>query len=167
MNHMKISFLIFIVVLSVSCARKEREQKESAVSTVAVANDLPAFQIKLLDGKIIDGKHFATPAALVLFQPDCDHCQREATQIQTNLPAFKHYTLYFVSSAPEPGIQKFSEEYKLAGKENVLFGWTTTENIINTFGPIDAPSVYLYSREGKLVQSFNGEVDISVILKYL
>lgn len=156
---------LFLLTIIAGCTKKPKEET-SANTTAPIANDLPRFQVRLLDGTILEGKQLQTPAVLVLFQPDCDHCQREAQQIEKNLSAFRNYTLYFVSSAPESQIQQFQSNYKLT-RENIFFGWTTTENILNTFGPIDAPSIYIYSRAGKLVQEFNGEVAIEVVLKYL
>ena len=130
-------------------------------------NDLPAMQIGLLNGKSVDARTIKGKTVLVLFQPDCDHCQEEARQIAENLEAFKKYNLYFVSSSALPEIEKFSRDYDLSDHENVLFGQTSTENILNNFGPIQAPSVYIYTEQGKLVNNFNGQVDISALLKYL
>jgi peroxiredoxin len=147
----------------VACGQKAKD--EVGVSTVN--NERPSLQVKMPDGTSADFKDVKGKAILILFQPDCDHCQQEAQQMHANLKAFREYKLYFISSSPMGEITKFAADYKLSGVDNVIFGWTTTENIINTFGPIQAPSVYIYSKEGKLVQEFNGQVDISVILKYL
>jgi hypothetical protein len=64
-------------------------------------------------------------------------------------------------------IKQFALDYELWQRPNIIFASTGTENILNNFGPIEAPSVYIYSAEGKLVQKFNGQVDVSVILKSL
>jgi peroxiredoxin len=129
-------------------------------------NDLPAMPITLLDGSTFSAKELKGKIILVLFQPDCDHCQHEATEIQANLPSFKNYTLYFISSSPPAENEKFATDYKLKGESNIHFGTTASENIINNFGPIQAPSVYIYSDQ-KLVKEFNGQVDVGVIIKYL
>lgn len=98
-----------------------------------------------------------------MFQPDCDDCQREAIQIRKNLASFKGYSLFFISSAPIHQIASFSNNYKLNNIENLTFAHTTVQEVINTLGPISAPSVYIYSQDGKLKKSFNGEVDIKEI----
>lgn len=158
--------LIFLTVLVAltGCAKKEKEAEQKPV---AMPNDLPAMTISLADGKTIDAKTLTGKNVLILFQPDCDHCQHEAEDIREQLASFTGYTLYFVSSAPMAEIQKFAADYKLTGNSNVVFGWTATENVLNNFGPIQAPSVYIYTDQGKLVQQFNGQTDVSVILKYL
>jgi hypothetical protein len=162
---MKNKLLLLAAVLAsvfFSCDRKSRAKTEKSIS-----NELPVMQITLLNGTIVDAKKLSLPAVLILFQPDCDHCQREAGEIREHLTEFKDYTLYFVSSAATDNVQKFAYEYKLTENERVLFGVTTVSNILDNFGPIQAPSIYIYSATGKRVQEFNGEVAIEVILKYL
>jgi peroxiredoxin len=152
----------------VTCAPKKEEKRiDEATTTVAKASDLPAMTITKMDGSKHALKDVKGKTVLILFQPDCDHCQREATQIAQNLDKFKDYQLYFISSDALPNIEKFSSDYNLKDKSNVQFAWTPTENVLNTLGPIQAPSLYIYNEDGKLVQSFNGEVAIEVVLKYI
>lgn len=160
----QILLLLAVLVALAGCSKKEKEAEQKPV---AAPNDLPAMTISLLDGKTIDAKTLTGKNVLILFQPDCDHCQHEAEAIREHLASFAGYTLYFVSSATLAEIEKFASDYKLSGNSHVVFGWTATENVLNNFGPIQAPSVYIYSDQGKLVQKFNGQTDISVILKYL
>lgn len=156
---------VFTFVALLSCAQKKKEAQPAA--NKPVVNDLPAMPILFADGTQRSVKELTGKTVLVLFFPDCDHCQREAEQIRKNLEAFKDYNLYFISSAPLPEIEKFSVDYQLKGAHAVHFAQTAPENVIASFGPIETPSLYIYSTEGRLVQSFNGEVDISVVLKYL
>jgi peroxiredoxin len=157
--------LLFLSLVLLSCAREKKEKR--APESKKIVNDLPTMPIRFNDGTELSVKTLEGKIILILFQPDCDHCQREAVQIRENLDAFKDHKLYFISSAPLPEIEKFAADYGLADKDGVYFAQTAAENVIGSFGPIEAPSLYLYSAEGKLVQSFNGEVDISVVLKYL
>ena len=163
-------FLGMITVLALaSCSTKAKEEIVRAETTqpAPIVSDLPAMEVRLLDGKIIDLKSIVGKTVLILFQPDCDHCQQEAEEIKQNLNDFKRHKLYFISSSPAEQIEKFSKDYKLEGNESVMFGWTTTENILNNFGPIAAPSIYIYSEKGKLVQKFNGQTPVEEIKKYL
>jgi peroxiredoxin len=163
---------VFVLVLAVGCAKKEGKPQENSTTKEAAsqkveASDFPSMQITLLDGKLMNAKELKGKTVLVLFQPDCDHCQHEAEDIEDHLASFRDYTLYFVSSAGPEEIRKFSNTYKLSGIPNIIFGATTVESILNNFGAIQAPSIYIYSEEGKLVNSFNGQTDVGVILKYL
>jgi peroxiredoxin len=157
--------ILFLLIVLIACSPKQKDDEQT--TSAPIPNDLPAMKISLLNGQSIDARAIKTKTVLILFQPDCDHCQEEAKQIAENLEAFKNYNLYFVSSATLPELEKFAKDYHLSDYENILFGQTSTESILNNFGPIQAPSVYIYTEQGKLVNSLNGQVDISVLLKYL
>ena len=86
--------------------------------------------------------------------------------IEQRLSDFKDYTLYFISSAPLEQISSFAEMFRLQNKNNVKFAWTTTEGVLNHYGAIRTPSVYIYSN-GKLKGSFNGQTDIENIINAL
>lgn len=119
-----------------------------------ITSDQSTVDLRELEGKIM----------LVLFQPDCDHCQREAQEIRKNLNKFNEYALYFISADQMPAIEQFGRTYDLLGHSNIKFGATTVENVLGNFGPISAPSVYIYVDQ-KLVKKFNGEVGIDLILQ--
>ncbi len=129
--------------------------------------DLPNMLLLKTDGSRETAKNIEGKAMLVLFQPDCDHCQREAVQIREHLPAFQGYTLYFISDAPPAQLAKFAQEYKLGNEPNIHFAQTSLESILNHFGPVDAPSVFIYSDEGRLKKSFIGETPIDQILPHI
>ena len=80
---------------------------------------------------------------IILFFPDCDHCQREATEIAERMKSFDGYTLYFLSINPFDEILKFSEKYKLNGIQNVRFVQTTGDAIYSNFGSVPTPGVVL------------------------
>jgi peroxiredoxin len=157
---MKNSFLLFVLCVMAWSAF-------ARPLPLQMVSDLPTFEISLLNGTKTPVNKLSGKVALILFQPDCDHCQREAQQIQQNLKGFKDFKLYFISSATAGEIDRFSKEYKLTNLPNVFFASTSAQNIVNAFGPIEAPSIYLYSSDGKMVEKFNGEVAIEVVLKYV
>ena len=149
-------------------ATKAMEATTAAGPVVAVVpNDLPLLPLTRLDGSRVVAKDLKGRIVLVLFQPDCGHCQREAVEIRENLEAFDGYILYFISDAALPQLSKFAEEYELAGVSNIYFAQTTVNDIIQTLGPVEAPSVFVYSEEGRLVNSFIGETPIEQITSSL
>lgn len=124
---------------------------------VLVTADSSQVSVRQLKGKTI----------LVVFQPDCEHCQREAGQINKHIAAFENYQLYFISSSPMEEIRQFASDYAFSRLPNVHFGWAPTASITNNFGSISAPSMYIYDLNGKIVRIFNGETDIHEILKVI
>ena len=166
----KILFMIRTIVsvfaifsLLYSCSPKQKEVTEQKPEV----NDLPFMSIALLNGQNVDMRQLPGNAIIILFFPDCDHCQRETTAIQGKLDSFKKYNLYFLSSGTDDEILKFSKEYKLADVPNVKFGKVDGAKVYQTFGAIPTPSVYIYSSERKLVKQFNGETNVEEIIKFL
>lgn len=131
------------------------------------AADMPNILLIKPDKSQLFTRDIQGKSVLVLFQPDCDHCQREAVQIREHLKAFQDYTVYFISSAPLEEIEQFSEEYKLQGNPNVFFAHTDLMNILDNFGAVQTPSLYIYSKDQELVKAFNGETPIGMILPHI
>jgi peroxiredoxin len=158
--------IIFLMVEFTGCTKTSTEKKTETVAPIQKHNDLPSMTLMALDGTQINTLSIKGKSILILFQPDCDHCQREAKEIRENLEAFKEYSIYFISADPMPAIEKFAKDYELVNRANIFFGMTTVDNVLKNFGPIPAPSVYIYSDQ-VLKQKFNGEVAIDKILQAL
>jgi hypothetical protein len=127
-------------------------------------NEYPYMNLTGLDGKVQSARDLPGRCILIFFNPDCDHCQREAVLIRDHLDSFGTFGLYFISSDSLENIERFAEEYGLAGKENVHFARTEVEEVIRNFGPIPAPSIYIYSSTKKLFREFKNETPIDQIL---
>lgn len=144
---------------------KSCKEKESS-KTVNAVNDLPTMQITMLDDSQVSIHTLTGKIILILFQSDCDHCQREAREIRENLDAFNGYSIYFLSADEASAVHKFANDYNLLGQKNIYFARTTVDDVIKNFGSIPAPSVYVYANQ-RLVQKFNGEVAIEKILNVI
>jgi thiol-disulfide isomerase/thioredoxin len=152
-----------ITIALASCTKSQN----SSDAEQAQQNDLPSIRLTFSDGKKLSGRELPGNSVLVLFQPDCDHCQREAEQIAAFSKSFERYSVYFISSAPVADVVEFGKKYNLTGKSNFFFAETSVDDVLNSFGPIETPSLYIYSDDRKLIQSFNGEVAMEVVVKYL
>lgn len=164
MKHIGLFYTILLFI-SFSCtgpAEKVRNEQP----TQDKQNDLPKMTVTTSSGSSVNLYELKGNTILILFQPDCDHCQREAREIRQHLEEFKNYTLYFISADQLPSIQSFAESFDLTGHANINFASTTSESVLNNFGPIPAPSVYIYS-EQRLIKKFNGEVGIDKILQVI
>lgn len=168
--------LFLVLVLFSGCGGKEASSAASVPAeqpqnetqqNASPTSEVPDLPLTMRDGTQMSAAELTGNVALILFQPDCDHCQREAEDIRRNITGFKDFELYFISSAPIEEVIQFARQYDLDGLKQVHLGTTTVPDILKHFGPIDAPSLYLYGKDGKLIQSFNGEVAVEVVLKYI
>jgi len=132
-----------------------------------VYNDRPHLPLTNINGTKLNANDITGKSVFIFFQPDCDHCQREAEQIKQNISAFNGYKLYFISDAALPQIAAFAQTYQLADNPAIHFYQTSIADIMRTIGAVQLPSVYIYSAQGKLVKTFNGETPIGWILSVL
>lgn len=132
-----------------------------------VVNEYPYMTLVHLNGAQQMTHELTGRNILILYFPDCDHCQREATEISSHLKAFENYTLWFISTATFEENEKFARDYKLVGHDNIHFVRTEMQDVMSNFGSIPTPSVYIFSEDRKFVKAFNGETKIEEIIKFL
>ena len=100
----KLIILVAVLILT-NCAKTEKQVAEpkkelQTPSTSNIQSEIPDLWISLEDGRRQSASTLKGKIVIFLFQPDCDHCQREAADIARHISHFKDYQLYFVSSAP-------------------------------------------------------------------
>ena len=105
---------LLFAIISFSCSSPSSKTPVEP-PPVPPRNDLPKMIITSLDESKINVHVLKENIILILFQPDCDHCQREAKEIRENLEAFKNYSLYFISADQMAAVKKFGEDYDLVG----------------------------------------------------
>jgi thioredoxin-related protein len=159
-------FVFAFAVMLLGCDQK-KEEKQTETPTVAEKNDRPVMQVTLVDGKQIEMSTREENMILIFFQPDCDHCQHEAEDLEKRMSEFKDYNLYFISSHPMDIIQQFAVDYKLVKYPNIYLGRTSVESVLNNYGPVDAPSIFIYTKAGKLIKSFKGQTPVDDIVNAL
>jgi peroxiredoxin len=163
----KLSFYCGLMsLLFAACAVKEKPVEENAAIIVEM-NERPSMILNLANGNKTNIHDIEEKSVIILFQPDCDHCQHEAEDIEKNISAFEGYQLFFVSSYPMEMIQKFAADYKLAVHPSIHFAQASVNDILNKFRPTSAPAIYIYSKGGKLKKSFSGQTDVKLIINEL
>lgn len=162
MNKIFVLFIALVLGLS-ACKTGNEKGKEVSVDR---RNDLPQMMLTLNGRSPISAKTLEGKSILIFFQPDCDHCQREAKEISDHIDAFETYKVYFISTAQLDAMNQFAKDFKLEGKPNIFIAQTTLDEILSSVGPISAPSMFIY-KDQKLVKHLDGETPISEILKYL
>ncbi len=166
----KISFLLLLLLVVTTPVFPVEDMANSKATHQPLQfarNDLPDLPLLQTDGQKINTKELEGKVVLVLFQPDCEHCQREAVQIREHLEAFEGYTLYFITYAPMVEISRFAKDYGLNRNDNIFFAYADVQDILKSFGSVPTPSMYIYSGHKQLVKTFKGETPITKILPYI
>jgi peroxiredoxin len=159
----RVFYLFVLFSVFISCSTKPSQQALVKPTT----NDFPYMAGTAMSGDEVNFRELSGNTIIVIFFADCDHCQREAAAIRDRMDAFKKYNLYFISSNEMKDIHRFAKDYQLVDFENVTFVKVDGGKVVQTFGAIPTPSVYIYSAEKKLVKHFNGETNIEEIIKFL
>lgn len=162
-NKLFIGFFLMLVVLAGGCNQSKKVEE----ATKQEINELPYLTYQTLKGDTVSTRTLPGGSILILFNTECDHCQREAKEISEKLEAFKNYELLFIAADSVHKIDNFSKTYNLVDKPNVKFGRAEYQDVFMNFGSIPTPSVYIYSRERKFVKSFLGETPVEELIKYL
>ncbi len=168
---------VFVVVIIIIVAiggffysnflEKKPISKSEVVMIKPAVNDYPNMKLIMADGSMREARELTTKSIFIIYFPDCDHCQREAKDISSHLQWFENYQLYFIATAPFKDIDQFAKDYQLTNHTNINFVRTTMPEVLNNFGAIPTPSVYIYSSEKRLVKAFIGETKVEEIIKYL
>lgn len=169
MNKIILSVFCFTIILA-SCSLPAKKENISAktLDKTSQQNELPNMLLTYADGKKFFAKEIiGKKVVLVLFQPDCDHCQAEGKQIHERAHQFDAYVMYFISASSHGEMKKYADDLKLNTRKNFHFVSTDVQSILDSYGPISTPSVYIYSETGKFQSKFNGQTDIEKIIRAL
>ncbi|WP_231491980.1 redoxin domain-containing protein [Pedobacter sp. Leaf170] len=130
---------------------------------------LPQFKFFKLDGKPFSNVNVnqKKKSLFILFDCTCEHCQREATELNKAYNKFKDVNIYMVTLDESISIQKFFGTYApgLNLKPNVVVLQDKNRIFIPTFLPTKYPAMYLYAPNGKLLVFGDGDGGIKKIMK--
>jgi peroxiredoxin len=168
--------IAFSLILFCSCQPKTEtaaaaadtvKVKEPGAAGVKSVNELPQITLIEESGTRFSATTLPANSILIFFSSDCDHCQREATDVEKNIDGFKNYSLYFISMNQFSQMKKFAETYKLADKSNVKFLQADGATVFKAMGSIETPTICVYGKDKQLTKRFDGETKADLILKVL
>ncbi|MCZ4222296.1 TlpA family protein disulfide reductase [Pedobacter rhodius] len=130
---------------------------------------LPQFKFFKLDGKPYSNVNInqSKKTLFILFDCTCEHCQREAKELNSVYSKLKNINILMVTFDESISIQKFFGSYApgLNLKPNVTVLQDKNKTFIPTFLPSQYPAMYLYSTAGKLLVYNSGDGGIKKVLK--
>jgi peroxiredoxin len=158
----KVLILIAGIFL-MTCSQTKKEDK----SKTTAPGELPALQLTMLTGEKVRVDSLHGKTVLYFFNPDCDHCQREAKDISEHLDAFQDYKIYFIAAPDSGDMEEFASEYDLSNIPNVFFANAEIPEVVRLMGSIGTPTLYIYGNEGQFVKKFENETDVDEVVKFL
>lgn len=107
-----------------------------------------------------------TSTIILFFNPDCDHCQYEAKAILEHKSDFTATNFWWVATVDSSAINDFSKKYNLFKLSNHYFAKLPADRLVETFGSVSVPHIFIYHKTGVLQKEFRGETKIEALLKY-
>ncbi len=129
--------------------------------------NLPNFSLISVDGKEVTNKQMPTKykyTFILIFSPDCSHCEHEAEELNKNMDKFKDVLFIWDSYRDMEAIKKFATKYNLAGKPNIIIGRDPGFTLPVFFRPRMTPFMAIY-KNGLLVKIFEQGAEVGDLLK--
>jgi len=126
----------------------------------------PPVKILLADSSYF-GKDDLTKKSsvmLMLFSPQCNHCQHETEEILNNIDRFKKIQIVMATMQPFDSMTAFIQKYELDKYDNIIVG-RDVQYFLSTFFMIrNLPFLAFYNRKKELISVFEGALPIPQVL---
>ena len=128
---------------------------------------VPPFQILLGDSVTTYAKADlpkGKPLLLMLFSPECSHCQHEAEEMVANKNLLNDLQIVMVTFHPLWQMNEFVSAYKLKELPNLVVGRESYYMLPSFYAIHNLPFHALYNKDGELITAFEGSAELSKIL---
>ena len=159
-------WFLFFLVLCVSLT--SFAQVDSTTPPYKKFPTLPPIQLLLGDSTTKFTKEnipAKKPVLIMLFSPDCSHCQHEAEELTAYKEEMKNIQVVMITFHPLWQMNEFVEKYKLKALNNVVVGKDIYLVLPSFYSVHNLPFHALYDKKGNLVSVFEGSMEISKLLQ--
>ena len=159
---------IFLLGLLLACMQVSFSQNDT---TKAPYLRFPGFPpVKLL---MSDSSSYFTKASLnkksavmlMMFNPQCEHCQHETEALVKNIDKFKNIQIVMTTFMPFDSMMAFREKYKLAAYKNIFVTQDTHYFLPVYYQITNLPFLAFYNKKKELISVFEGSMPIEKVLK--
>lgn len=129
---------------------------------------LPPLQILLGDSTTKytkDDLPRKKPVLLMLFSPECSHCQHTAEEMLAKKDQIKDIHIVMATLHSVYQMNNFVEKYKLKELPNVVVGRDIYYLMPSFYGIKSLPYLAFYNKKGALIRGFEGSMSIEKILQ--
>lgn len=160
---MSVLFFLFCFVSAATFAQTQPDPPYKRFPT------LPPLKLLLTDSTtIFTNKDLKKnkPLFLILFSPDCEHCQQQTEELIKRIDDFKRIQIVMVSFIHFEKIKPFYEKYQLDRFSNITVGYDM-QYILPTYYRISyTPFLAFYDKKGNLIDGFQGALPLEKVLEY-
>jgi len=164
---MKKHFLLFIVIL-ISIAGYS--QTDSLQPPYKRFPSFPPVNLLLPDSSTLFTKKDLSKksaALLLIFNPECEHCQHETEELVKHMDEFKKVQIIMATQMPFGSMMAFREKYGLAQFDNIIVGQDIHYFLPGFYKISNLPFLAFYNKNKELISVFEGSMPIEKALKEL
>ena len=104
------------------------------------------------------------PLLLMLFSPECSHCQHTAEEMYDHRDELKEIQIVMATIYPLYEINEFMEKYKLNEMKNVVAGKDIYFLLPPFYSVKNFPYLAMYNKKGDLIMGFEGSMSIEKVI---
>lgn len=161
---------LLLLAIFTCCLQNSQAQGDPAATVLQNIQQLPSFTIT----RVPDSTAFSSetlqkgkPVIIMFFNPDCDHCQKEAKELVAYKEELKGIQIVMLSPASYTQVKTFYEAYNIAAMPNITMGLDVNYVMGLRYRPTNYPSLFIYDAAGKLAKAFVGNVGVLKIIDAL
>jgi len=154
------SFIAIILLFAVT----------STFPQTATAQKLPAFKMKLSNGKIFSSSDVShtKPLIIIYFAPDCEHCQILMKGLFTRINEFKNAQILMVTFESDDAVAGFVKQYQTAKYPNIKVGIEIPVFFFRTYYRLEhTPFTALFDKKQQLIVSYKDYTPLDELIKNL
>jgi thioredoxin-related protein len=129
---------------------------------------IPPFELLNLDSSTYFKKadlQKNQPLLLMVFNPECDHCQHQVQEMLIDIESFKNVQIVMATPEDFDKMKAFNEKYNLAKYSNIHVGRYTKFFLPPFYRMRNLPYLALYNRKGELITTFDGNATTEELVK--
>ena len=162
MKKYLISLLLFLTSISTWAQADSTQPPYKRFPTI------PPVKLLLTDSVTYFTKENFTkgsPALIILFNPDCEHCKKETEELLDSINRFKNIQIVMATMMPFDMMKIFYEKFKLADYKNITVGKDFQYFLPVFYKVSNLPYLALYDKKGNLITTFEGAAPIHKVLE--
>jgi thiol-disulfide isomerase/thioredoxin len=131
---------------------------------------LPAFKIKLSNGKIFSSPEVSNkkPLIIIYFAPDCEHCQILMNGLFKKINEFKNAEILMATFESDAAVAGFVKQYQTAKYPNIKVGIEIPVFFFRTYYHLEhTPFTALFDKNHKLMVSYKDYTPLDDLIKHL
>lgn len=126
----------------------------------SIAQSFPDFKIRTTTGKVLSSSQISLnkPTIIIVFSPDCGHCQVLIDGIFKKINSFKKASIILATFVQPKDIIAFEKKYQTAKYANITVGMDEPVFFLQKYYQLTStPFTVLYDKDRKLIASYKNE----------